>query len=356
MDLLRYGLVVSLALSAAACVPDVEQSETRVGAPRVLAVSATPAEAAPRESVAFEALYADASGELQQAPLDWAFCLERKSLAELGPIAPLCLSDAAAMEQIGAGSSVRGVVPKDACRLFGPDRAPAREGEPAGRPVDPDGTGGYYQPLVVNDQAQGDFTTFEVRLACGLPGVTQAQYADFNRRYRRNEKPALTALELVAASGPVEPIDLLATGSGAESQPAAVTAGETVLLRARWEECASGEECGDGMCGAEESVEACREDCAAPRACHGSELYLYFDPRGRQLVSRREAIMLSWFSTAGAFEAARSGQSESDAALASSENEWTAPALEGEVALWVVLHDDRGGASWHGVKLQVQAP
>jgi len=356
MVLLRYGLALVLGLCATACVPDVEQTETRVGAPRVLAVSATPAEAAPRESVAFEALYADASGELQQAPLDWAFCLERKSLAELGPIAPVCLSDAAAAERVGAGRSVRGAVPKDACRLFGPDRAPAKEGEPSGRPVDPDGTGGYHQPLVLHDQDQGDFTTFEVRIACGLPGVSQAQYADFNRRYRRNENPALEALELVPASGSGEPIDLLATNSAGELSPHPVTAGETVLLRARWEDCTSGDDCGDGICGAEESLESCAQDCATPRACHGSEVYLYFDPRGRELVSRREAIMLSWFSTAGVFEAARSGRSESDAALASSENEWTAPSLEGDVALWVVLHDDRGGASWHAVTLQVQSP
>jgi hypothetical protein len=351
-----FAWLAWFALSTAACVPSVEESDTRVDAARVLAVRATPAEAAPRESVAFDALYADASGALTQAPLDWMFCLERKSLAELGPIAPLCLSETAMRETIGAGSTVRGVVPKDTCRLFGPDRAPAKEGEPSGRPVDPDGTGGYYQPIVLHDGDQDDFTTYEVRVACGLPGVTQAQYAEFNRRYQRNENPALEALELLPASGSGDPLDLLAPDDAAELPVHEVRAGETLLLRARWPECTSGDQCGDGLCGAEESAQSCAEDCATPSACHGSEYYLYFDPQGRELVTRREGIQLSWFATAGGFEAARGGRSESDASLASSDNQWTAPVAEGEVVLWVVLHDDRGGTNWHSVKLQVRAP
>src|SRR5262249_46392906 len=73
------------------CVPDVEDSDTRVSAPRVLAVRAEPPEAEPRAKVKLSALYADHTGTLSEGKLDWALCLARKSLAELGPISRACL-------------------------------------------------------------------------------------------------------------------------------------------------------------------------------------------------------------------------------------------------------------------------
>src|SRR4051812_47815970 len=93
------------------CVPDVGQSDTRVDAPRVLAVRAEPAEAAPREQVRFTALYADDEGTFVDGALDWALCLDRKSLAELGPISRACLkqhADDDVLEPVGEGLSVEG--------------------------------------------------------------------------------------------------------------------------------------------------------------------------------------------------------------------------------------------------------
>lgn len=303
-------------LSLGGCVPDVEDSDTQVSAPRVLAVRAEPAEAAPRDSVKLTALYADQHGVLKEGALDWGLCLARKPLSELGPISRECLVEKGkAVESFGEGLSARAMLPRDACRLFGPDQPPASEDEPAGRPVDPDVTGGYYQPLRVFDSDEGRYTTFEERIACELPRVTQAQFAEFNRRYKRNENPTIESLAIVHAVRHDE------VAPAADDDAPSVKAGQAVTLRVRW---------------------------PAP------EHYLYFDPTSRTFTLRREGMRVSWFSTGGSFEAARTGRSEAEAGERSSDNVWTAPDQRGDVTLWIVLRDDRGGVGWQTYRFHVR--
>jgi hypothetical protein len=314
----------------------------------VFAVQAEPAEAAPREQVTLTALYARGDGEVDTSSLDWAFCLQRKSLAELGPVAPACLvQESADLTPLGAGEVVSGSVPEDACRLFGPDRPRPMGDEPVGRAVDPDPTGGFYQPLRLYDPTTSHYATFEERVSCSLPGVTQGEFASWNRRYRRNQNPAVDALSVPASDATIAP--------AADDQAAySVKAGETLTLRASWPECGDGSACEDGICGFDETVMSCAADCKPSRGCGGAEHYLYYDLDQHSFVERREGMRVAWFATAGSFRDARTGREESDAGSSFSDNEWTAPSQSGEVRLWIVLRDDRGGVAWQSYRLVVE--
>lgn len=302
-----------LMLTLGACVPDVEEADTLVVAERVLAIQSNPAEAAPRAGVELRALYVSPEGTLEEGALRWAFCTARKSLAELGPVSPLCLAEEGDdLVSLGEGLAAEGDVPDEACRLFGPDRPPPKMGEPAGRPVDPDPTGGYYQPVRVLDAEHGEFALYQARVRCGLPGAAQAQVVEYNQRYTDNENPEIEALR-VRGGG----VELPDEGDAALR----LDPSETLELRLEW---------------------------ADP------ETYAYFDPRARALSERREAMRVSWFSTGGSFREPRTGQSEQEADVAHSDNAFTAPAEEGDITLWAVLRDDRGGVTWRAFALRVQ--
>ena len=70
--------------------------------------------------------------------------------------------------------------------------------------------------------------------------------------------------------------------------------------------------------------------------------------------ARREEMRVSWFATAGAFRDGRTGRTEAEADEIETENVWTAPEQPGEVVLWVVLRDDRGGVTWQSYRMQVE--
>jgi hypothetical protein len=336
-----------LSVVLAACVPSVEDTDSLVTKPRVLAVRAKPAEAAPRADVSFEALYADASGTLSEGSLDWAFCIGRKSLAELGPVNPACLREQGKeLVALGEGLDASAALPEDGCRLFGPNRPAPVGDEPAGRPADPDPTGGFYQPVRLIDPESHELTLFDARILCGLAGVTQAQAAEFAGRYRTNENPSIDSLEVVAkTSEAIAPIG--------EGDPLQVKPGQQLKLRLSWSACTDGNECGDGICGDAETREDCAEDCSAPKGCGGSEYYAYFDGAGRKTLVRREALGVSWFAIAGTFEQARTGRSAEQASQTHSDNVWTAPSKTADVTLWTVLRDDRGGVTWQSYAIRV---
>lgn len=336
MGLLR---IVVVGLVPAACLPELEVDLARVDEPRILAVGAEPAEVAPGEAATLTALYADASGTLSKAPLAWSLCTARRPLAELGPVDRECLAGGDALLSLGAGVSVVAEVPADACRLFGPEPPPASAGEPSGRPVDPDPSGGYYQPVVLaGDDASA---LYQLRIACGLAGATQQQAAEFRRRYRPNVAPAV--VEFGRAGG----------RSLAQGEPLVVGAGEAVALRVRWETCPEEPVCGDGWCTLDEDDAACAGDCAGGRGCGGAEAYLSFDPGALALTERREAIRVAWFATAGRFDAAGTGRAADDGEPAS-DNVWTAPEERGPATIWVVLRDDRGGVAWRAAPAVVE--
>jgi hypothetical protein len=340
MDVLRT--IVALAL-ATACVPDVDLDESRLGSPRVLAVRGTPAEAEPDELVRYEALVAGSDGVVATAPLDWSYCVARTPLAELGPVARVCIDGLeGAIAPIGSGIAVEAAIPEDACRLFGPDPPPSEPGQPPGRPVDADATGGYYQPLCIAGPSEGALSLFEQRIACGVRGANQEQAAELARRYADNGAPEVAAFEIVVG-GEARPI-------GDELE---IPIGEPVVLRVRWPECPSEDTCGDAICGIDEDRTACPGDCTVRGTCGGAERYLRFDVASRSIVEERESIRVAWYTSAGTYAVERTGVAADDP-VTESQNELTLDA-PGPVQLVVVLRDVRGGAAWaHGSIVAVE--
>jgi hypothetical protein len=284
-----------------------------------IAVDLSIVEAAPMASVTLAALWVDEDGERTEDTLAWALCTARRPLAELGPIAEDCFDDAPELHtSLGVATSVLAEMPGDACRLFGPDPPPSQPGQPQGRPVDPDHTGGYYQPVIVD--ADDDRSMYGVRLDCGVAGATQAQALELRMRHRDNLAPVVE--ELARVDGDEQTIDPDAILQ--------VDAGARVDLRVQW------------------------PACEADTSCSGAEWYARFDPVTLAITDTREAISVAWYATAGEIDAARSGRDADDPAR-TSENTWTAPATPGMVTLWIVLRDDRGGSSWRTLNVDVSA-
>ncbi|HSO32295.1 MAG TPA: hypothetical protein VLT33_07265 [Labilithrix sp.] len=231
-------------------------------------------------------------------------------------MSPRCAVGDAALEPIGVGLDVSGAVPPDACRRFGPDVPESTAAEPAGRPVDPDPTGGYYQPIRVETR---DAPAVErLRLACGLAGATLEQLVSFRARYAINVNPAIASLQVI--DGP----ELAPRERGTtRARP-----GERLALRVAWPSCSAA-------------------------GCAGAEPYVALDPVTRTLADRREAIRVSWFATDGDFGDERTGREEGDA-TSTSDNAWTAPAQTGTVTMWLVVRDSRGGAGWATYVIRVE--
>ncbi|MFZ5895398.1 MAG: hypothetical protein ACOY0T_30360 [Myxococcota bacterium] len=338
--------MISLAALAAACVPDFVDDTTHVDAPRIVAIRSEPAEAAEREVVTLRALVV---GSEESVPVQWSLCVDRKPLSELGPVSPRCLAgpdlDPEIAQSLGqseaAVPAISATLPEIACQLFGPQRPDPKAGEPAGRPVDPDSTGGFYQPALA--WLAGAAVLGGVRLTCPLSGATREGLVEFNRRYRRNENPEIHALELVRVDGSVIPLDA-ATAT-------AVRANERVALRVTWPECPVSPVCGDAICGADEDSASCEEDCKTPRGCGGAERYVNYDHLAQIVALQQEAVTVSWYATAGRFDAPRTDSALDTAA--SSRNGFTAPT-EGAVRIWAVVRDDRGGVTWTSAALSVQ--
>lgn len=334
------GAWVVLAWAVLACTPELEHDLSRVDEPRVLAVESVPAEAAPGARVRLRALYVDVDGAHTDASLAWSWCTARRPLAELGPIDRECLDrDADALDPIGTGLAVEATLPPDGCRRFGPEPPPAEDGQPSGRPVDPDSTGGYDQPVVLRaPEATPRTTLFGLRLACGPSNATQRQSAELRRRYQANVAPTIAAVEAEVDGEPARLVEADA--------PLVVAAGASVTWRARFDACPSTPECGDGWCTLDEDADACAADCAgATPGCAGAETYLWFDPIALDLRTRREALAVAWYATDGRFRDAQTGVAEQDDARVV-DNAWIAPDEPGEAVLWLVARDDRGGASW----------
>ncbi len=270
-----------------------------------------PAEAAPNGKVAYAALAIDPSGEIAP-PIDWAFCTKPKPLADLGDVAIDCfVLQADHLVPLGVGAVAAGKIPGSACHQFGPDGPQAAPGEPPGRPIDPDLSGGYYQPVRLL-APEGDgylLAAGATRIGCGLAGATSEALQAFKQAYRANQNPSIDA---VTADGRT---------LAPEGPPLEVAAGAELHLAARWPECP-----------------------AAP--CAGAEPYAHYDPIARTVGARTESMLVSWFATAGSFASDRSGET----APRTSENTFTAPA--GDVTLWLVLRDDRGGTAWHRYRLR----
>jgi hypothetical protein len=400
-SLTAWGVLVATApIVAAACREPLDDNLSEVDAPRVVAIVATPPEAKPNEEVAYRALLVDASGEIVESTLDWAYCIARKPQSTLGPVSDACLAQAGPqIVPIGNGLSVAGLVPADACRLFGPDPPEAALGEPAGRPLDPDPSGGYFQPIrVLTGLEPTGVVVSGVRIACGVAGASPEVGADFGRRYRPNDNPVVESLTWVEGGSVIAPDDD-ASGHGAPTLT--VARGARMTLRVAWPGCPESPTCGDGMCTLGETEDDCALDCTEPdadcggqggggsegegegeggsegegegeggsgsegegggdggscvpvRGCGGSELYVLHDIERRELVSQRESIRVAWLTTAGTFEVDHTGRTAGEASSRTSDNVWIAPDVETDATIFVVLRDDRGGTGYRRYRVHV---
>lgn len=328
------------------CEPAFEEHLSLVERPRLLAIQTEPAEASPGDFITLRALVASPDPSAVTS-LDWAFCAERKPLTELGPINERCLQPSGpSLLPLGSGDTIEAKLPSDVCRVFGPDRPAPKPGEPAGRPVDPDPSGGYFQPFRLRlPLSSGDeYSSASVRTFCGLASATQEQTQSFAQAYRNNENPRVESLFI----GETE---LSAASTG---RPHSIPRGNTTPLRVQWPLCPRSSACGDGVCFPGEDATHCASDCAKPQGCGGAESYIWFDPQDPRLALRREGLRVSWFATAGQFDQEHTGQGEYDDDTTSSTNRWTAPNFAAEVTLWVVIRDDRGGSGWEQYRLRIE--
>lgn len=335
-----------LVLAAAACKPNLNETVSLVQEPRVLAVQATPAEGPPSANVSFAALVVDPNGNVASPDIAWEFCPDRNPLANLGPVNPVCLqADNPDLVPIGSGPQTSGVIPDIACRQFGPDVPQVKGNETPGRPVDPDPTGGYYQPvsLFVNVDASSLSSLYGTRIGCGLAQGTSDQANDYLARYHVNVNPAVQSLTFGGGA------PLVTDDKGVNTIPA----GQKASFEVSWAACPLSDTCGDGICGADESVASCPGDCTTPQGCAGAERYVNFDLQSQALLDAREGIHVSWFATGGSFDLDRTGREGSDQATTSDDG-WTPPGPGQTVHVWIVLRDDRGGVGWAGYVLQTQ--
>jgi hypothetical protein len=337
---------VGIATLTTGCPPNLDDTTSIVTTPTVLAVQSNPAEAPPSTSVTYTALVVGSSGDLHSQPVHWDYCNERNPLSNLGPVAVQCVEPGnSALQPIGLGESASAPLPTLACSDFGPNPPAAAAGQPAGAPVDPDTTGGYYQPVSVFLPGTGgtQIVLYDMRLSCGFAGANEQSQGVLQARYHLNDNPAVASL--MAGSSP-----LSADTTGKTNT---VAANQSLELEVAWPVCPLVDVCGDGICGADESLTSCPVDCKVPHGCAGAERYVNFDLESQGVVDARESIQVSWYATTGAFANDSTG-SDSDDTAVTSDNSWQSPAQAGTVHLWVVLHDARGGIGWAGYTLQVQ--
>ena len=136
--------------------------------------------------------------------------------------------------------------------------------------------------------------------------------------------------------------------------PATVTAGSSVALSLSWPACPAEDVCGDAVCGASEDLELCPEDCTEALGCAGAEGYVVYNTITSTLEPQRESLSVAWYVTGGSLQDARSGRSSEDAET-TVENNWTAPESSGPVWMGAVLRDARGGQSYRGYWIEVEA-
>ena len=338
-----------------ACTPAFSDRSSAVTGPRVLAVRSEPAEAPPGNDVSYSLLVVDDQGTVNSLRAKWTYCTQPKSTNELNDVATACFGSGVVVEPaldggteetsilipFGSGTSPTAKLPVTGCAQFGPD-VPHPAGGSAvdssgnavnqtqGRPTDADSTGGYYQPLILQVNADGTQipTLGETRITCGLAGSTTDQLQDYHSRTKPNENP-----QLLSVTSPTQADQaLIAVDAKA---PLAFAASQTFTLRANWAACPSEASCGDGICSPGEAVQDCPDDCTTPKGCGGSEPFAYLDPQSHELVDRHESMRVSWFATSGSFDSDHTGRLESEFAQTTSDNTWTAPKDAGPVFVHV---------------------
>ena len=265
------------------CRPDFGERDSLVVETQVLAVRGDPPEAKPGENVTYSLFVASPEGPVVAPAASWAFCATPKLLTENGAVSAACLANG--VRAIGDGATVSAAIPADACQLFGPETSSQDL-----RPRDPDATGGFYQPVRV--ALDGRLSFGQERVRCNPKSIAALQAADFDRRYRVNANPEITSVDV----------------------PESVAPSSHHVLRVNWPEASA-------------------------------ETYVHYDPTTTLVVDVRETMRVSWFTSAGAFEHDRTGRTAQERETFT-ENAWNAPSAAGNVELYVVLRDDRGGVAF----------
>lgn len=295
--------------------PDLLDDTTRVTNARVVAVRSTPAEAAESAQVTLDALVVEPVVS-KDAALAWSLCLDRKPLTELGPVSTRCLASpdpgVDIAEPLDPAPPVAATLPSDACQLFGPERPEPKPGQPSGRPVDPDVTGGFYQPVLA--WIESEPVLDGVRLSCPLVGASPELTREFNASYHPNANPEPSALEAVRRDGTSE--------IWGDSGALAAAPEEQLTLKLH--------------------LPACAADAVS---CGGAETYVVYDALTQSIESRHEALVVSWYATDGTFAEPRTDAPASDDEAVGA-NVFTLPARSGVVTVWAVARDDRGGVGW----------
>ena len=285
-----------LAIGVPSCKPDFGERESLVDRTEVIAVRIDPPEGKPGETVTTSLLVVSKGGPIDAPPASWAFCATPKLLTENGAVSAACLANG--VVPIGdARGGVTAVLPMSACFDFGPETQSAEV-----RPRDADVTGGFFLPIrarIAGDGAESPVAFGFARLVCNLANAPADLAAQFRARYQRNRNPTLL------------PIDLHLDGAATPAALDAIPRGARVVFRASWRP----------------------ED---------AEAYAVFDVQSQVIVTRRESMRVSWFTTAGSYAQDRSGRNEGEPE-SFTENTWTAPDEPRVSHLSFVLRDARGG-------------
>ncbi len=211
-------------------------------------------------------------------PPSWGFCTSPKSPTEDNVVSVQCAAGDDLID-LGTTAMPSGAIPMDACLTFGPDTL-----KPGFRPRDPDPSGGYYQPVRASVD---DLLAFGLaRVSCDLANASGDIAAMYRAGYVANANPVLQPLVVPQ-----------------------IHAGDAVALTAAW---------------------------------NAPELFLYYDQLDQTLVTRREAMRVSYFATAGTMDVDAIARDEDDPET-SATNTWHAPATPGTQTLFLVLRDERGG-------------
>ena len=304
---LAAAAVVAALPLVPSCKPDFGERESFVDRVQVLAVGIEPPEGRPGELITTTLLVASPAGPIEAPGAGWAFCATPKLLTENGSVSAACLTNGVVPIGDGRGG-VSAVLPASGCFDFGPETQSAEV-----RPRDPDVTGGFYQPVRARlaTEVTPSVTAFGfARLLCNLANAPGDLAARFRAEYRRNQTPVLL------------PVGARLEGSSTTLSFDAVPRGARVVLRAAWRP----------------------ED---------AETYAFFDPKDQVIVTHRESLRVSWFTTAGSFESDRSGRTE-DEPESFTENRWTAPGEAGTAHLFFVLRDARGAATFASTPVTVR--
>lgn len=202
-----------------------------------------------------------------------------------------------------------GAIPTDACHIFGPDVPTTMMDEPPGRPVDPDPTNGYYQPMRLLPTDDPTTTIERTHLSYDLTNGTSQDRADFMRRYRANRNPAPSAIDLALPNGTIS-VD------ATQPTPAAISmsAGAHVTITMHWTECSSA------------------LDQLGTDSYPDAKPYLAYDNARTSLVERHKAIRMSWYTTNGTLDHDQTSVAASDATT-STDDTWVAPDIAGPASL-----------------------